>query len=304
MKIDRLLGIVTTLLQRDKATAPELAKMFEVSRRTIQRDIDVICQAGIPVITYPGGNGGIAIADGYRLDKSALTTDELQSIIAGLRGLDSITSSPRIGRLIAKLSPQGRPTASAQESILIDLSSHYRNSLAEKIALLREAISAHQLVAFDYYSERGLTVRTVEPYLILFKWTSWYLLGYCRNRDAFRLFKLNRLWHYRTTDESFLPRTLPAEELAVDDYFVGGHEITILFDRSVEHLVVEEYGPDSYAITGDDQLRLAVRYVNKDYILSWVLSFGDRAQVVSPAELANEVRDMAKKTALSYEHDR
>ncbi len=304
MKFDRLLGIVTTLLQREKTTAPELASLFEVSRRTIQRDIDAICQAGIPIITYPGGNGGIAIADGYRLDKSALATDELENIIAGLRSLGSVTNSPRIERLITKLSPGGRSVVSTQESILIDLSSHYRNSLAEKIALLREAISERKLVAFDYYSGRGRTSRTVEPYLLLFKWTSWYLFGYCRDRFAFRLFKLNRLWHCRATCEPFIPREIPDEELDVDEYFAGGREITILFHRSVEHLVVEEFGPDSYEITDDDKLRLTIHYTNKDFILSWVLSFGDRALVISPAELVSELHATAKEMVACYEHDR
>src|SRR5690349_2339808 len=106
MKIDRLLGIITILLQHNKVTAPELAKRFEVSRRTIHRDIDDICKAGIPIITYQGGDGGISIADGYKLDKSVLSVDELQSIIAGLKSLDSVSDNSRIERLISKLSPK------------------------------------------------------------------------------------------------------------------------------------------------------------------------------------------------------
>lgn len=193
MKIDRLLGIITLLLQRDKVTAPELAKKFEVSRRTIHRDIDDICKAGIPIITYQGGDGGISIADGYKLDKSVLTVDELQSIVAGLKSLGSVSDSARIDGLISKLSPKSEAVVSVKDNILIDLSSHYKSSLSEKISLIKTAITENRLVRFDYYSEKGLSNRTIEPCFITFKWTSWYVFGYCRDRNDFRLFKLNRL---------------------------------------------------------------------------------------------------------------
>ncbi|MCO5387550.1 MAG: HTH domain-containing protein [Desulfosporosinus sp.] len=106
MKIDRLLGIVTILLQQDKVTAPELAKKFEVSRRTIHRDIDDICKAGIPIITYQGVMGVFLLPKAIKLDKSVLSIEELQNIITGLKSLGSVSDTPRIERLILKLSPK------------------------------------------------------------------------------------------------------------------------------------------------------------------------------------------------------
>ena len=219
MKIDRLLSIITILLQRDKVTAPELAKRFEVSRRTIHRDIDDICKAGIPVITYQGGDGGIAIADGFKLDKSVLAIDELQSIITGLKSLGSVSDTSRIERLISKLSPKNEAVVSMKDSILIDLSSHYKTSVSEKISLIKMAISENKLVSFDYYSDKGLTKRTIEPCFIVFKWSAWYAFGFCRTRNDFRLFKLNRLWNHIVSDEIFIPRLIPTEQLDFDDVF-------------------------------------------------------------------------------------
>ncbi|MDA8223103.1 MAG: WYL domain-containing protein [Desulfitobacterium hafniense] len=213
MKIDRLLGIVTILLQQDKVTAPELAKKFEVSRRTIHRDIDDICKAGIPIITYQGGDGGISIAEGYKLDKSVLSIEELQNIITGLKSLGSVSDTPRIERLILKLSPKSEGVISIKDSILIDLSSHYKSSLSEKISLLKSAISEKMLVNFAYYSEKGLSNRIIEPYFITFKWTSWYVFGYCRDRNGFRLFKLNRLWRHKVLNEIFVPRKYSLKSL-------------------------------------------------------------------------------------------
>lgn len=303
MKIDRLLGIITLLLQRDKVTAPELAKKFEVSRRTIHRDIDDICKAGIPIITYQGGDGGISIADGYKLDKSVLTIDELQSIITGLKSIGSISDSARIEGLISKLSPKSEAVVSVKDSILIDLSSHYKSSLLDKISLIKSAITGNKLVSFDYYSEKGPSNRTIEPYFITFKWTSWYVFGYCRDRNDFRLFKLNRLWRHRVLDEMFIPREISSEELDLDDYFTDENRITILFDKSLEYRLVEEYGPDCYRIMEDGSLKFSVGYTNRDYMVSWVLGFGDKAKIVDPVDLANEIKEKAKNIILNYEHD-
>lgn len=303
MKIDRLLSIITILLQRQKVTAPELAKKLEVSRRTIHRDIDDICKAGIPIITYQGGDGGISIADGYKLDKNVLSVDELQSIITGLKSLGSISDTPRIERLISKLSPKNEAVLSIKDNILIDLSSHYKSSLSEKISLFKSAIIENKLVSFDYYSDRGRFNRIIEPYFITFKWTSWYVFGYCRDRNGFRLFKLNRLWKQSVIDELFIPREIPAEKLELDDYFTDENRITVLFDKSVEYLLVEEYGPDSYKAVEGEKLEFSAGYTDRKHIIRWLLGFGDNAKVIEPLDLANEINEKAKNIVRNYEHD-
>ena len=103
MKIDRLIGILSILLQEEKITAPELAERFEVSRRTINRDIEDLCRAGIPIFTSQGAGGGISIMDGYRMDRTILTSKDMQMIMAGLRSLDSVSGSHYYGQLMEKL---------------------------------------------------------------------------------------------------------------------------------------------------------------------------------------------------------
>ena len=146
MKLDRLLGILTILLQNERVTAPYLAEKFEVTRRTIGRDIDALCQAGIPIITHQGGGGGIAIADGFKLDKSVLTTDELSGIIAALKGMGSVSEKSQIERTLDKLSANGNAVVSLREPVVIDLASHYQGSLTEKIGLIKKAIYAGRLI--------------------------------------------------------------------------------------------------------------------------------------------------------------
>ena len=104
MKLDRMIGILSVLLQKEKVTAPYLAEKFEVSRRTINRDIEALCMAGIPLVTEPGVNGGVSIMEGYKIDRTVLTTSEMQAILAGLRSLDSVSGTKRYAQLMEKLS--------------------------------------------------------------------------------------------------------------------------------------------------------------------------------------------------------
>lgn len=303
MKIDRLLGILTILLQHDKVTAPELALKFEVSRRTIHRDIDDICKAGIPVITYQGGDGGISIAKGYKLDKSLLSVNELQSIITGLKSIGSVTDNLAIDNLISKLSPNHKEEKLVKDDIIIDLASHYKNSLSEKIDLFKLAISNKNLVTFDYYSEKGVSTRKIEPYFITFKWSAWYVCGFCCEKEGFRLFKLNRLWELKLNSKSFVPRDIPLEKDNLDNYFEDNYNIKVLFDNSVKFILVEEYGPNSFEEVEGGKLLFSVGFTNKEYMLRWILSFGDKAKVLEPKEFKEEVYKRAKNITSFYEHD-
>ena len=133
MKIDRLIGILSILLQKEKVTAPELAEQFEVSRRTINRDIEDLCKAGIPISTSQGIGGGIRIMDGYRMDRTLLTSKDMHMILAGLRSLDSVSGSHYYGQLMEKLKTGSSSYIGGNETILIDFSSWYKDSLAPRL---------------------------------------------------------------------------------------------------------------------------------------------------------------------------
>ena len=177
MKMDRLIGILSILLQREKVTAPELAEQFEVSRRTIQRDIESLCRAGIPIATAQGARGGISIMEGYRVDRTVLTAPEMQAILAGLRSLDSVSGTRRYAQLMEKLSAGTGGLVSGGAHMLIDLSSWYKTSLPPKIELIQGAIEQHRALRFAYFSPKGESARTIEPYYLVFHWSAWYVWG-------------------------------------------------------------------------------------------------------------------------------
>ena len=298
MKIDRLIGILTILIQNEKTTAPQLAERFEVSRRTILRDIDTLGEAGIPVYSMRGGSGGFSVTKDYKLTHSELTSDELNSLAAALRGLDSVSEQSNFDAVMRKLAPENAVFSSA-DSIIIDLSGHYKDSISEKIALIRQASAEKRTIAFDYYSPKGESRREIEPYSIEFRWQAWYVFGWCLERKDFRRFKMNRLWNLKLNKRQFFLRTVPPGISSAEDVFAEQNIIQIRFDKSVRFQLIEEYGPDSYE-EDENSLLMTAGYTNKNYILSWVLGFGDKAEIMSPAELRTECEKTAEKMLEKY----
>lgn len=294
MKIDRLIGIVTILLQQDKITMPELAARFEVSRRTINRDIDAICRAGIPLVTTQGYGGGVSVAEGFRLDRSLLTEDELQMILSGVKGLDSVWDTPHSETLSEKLS------ADTSGTILIDLASHYQASLTEKIAAIREAIQDRRYISFQYYYEKGECSRTIEPYKLVFKWSAWYVWGWCLEREDFRLFKLNRLWGLETSADTFTLWDLPLQKLDFDRHLATGAIcLKALFEKSEKYRLIEEYGPDC-CCEHQGQLLLELDFASYSNMQEWVLSFGSQAEVLEPEGLRADLLQQAEALLKKY----
>lgn len=300
MKIDRLIGILSILLQNEKVTAPYLAEKFEVSRRTINRDVEDICKAGIPLVTTQGTNGGITIAEGYKIDKTLLTSHELQSILTGLKGLDSVSGTKKYSRLIDKLSVKNRSVYSSTDHILVNLASYYKGSLAPKIEMIQTAIDESRLISFQYYANSGESKRVLEPYLIVFQWTSWYVWGYCRQKEDMRLFKLNRLWNLTVEDNVFLPRTLPEYDGDIENVFPDHYQVHALFHPSAKWRLIEEYGIDCYTVADDGRLSFRFGFASKENLVSWILSFGNLAELIEPVHIRDEIYSIVKKMYTAY----
>ena len=244
MKTDRLIGILSVLLQKEKCTAPELAERFEVSRRTINRDIEALCRAGIPICTMQGVGGGIRIMDGYRMDRTLLTSRDMQMILAGLRSLDSVSGS-----------------------------SYYRQ-LMEKLQ--------------------------VEPYYLVFKWSSWYVWGWCLTRKDFRLFKLNRLEHLKMLEEGFAPRQVPMPDLSNERIFPANIRVKVIFDPDAKWRLVEEFGPGCFEEQEDGRLLFQMDYTDEESLLSWLLTFGAKAEVLEPETIKEKLLRTAEGMMYIY----
>lgn len=290
MKIDRQIGILAILLQKQMVTAPYLAEKFEVSRRTINRDIEDLCKAGIPIVTQQGIYGGISIVEDYKVDKTFFTQAEMQDILAGLRSLDSVNGTNRYGQLMEKLSLGSSDFMVGNQSVLIDLSSWYKDSLAPKIELIRSAIRQCRELKFHYYSPNGESVRCMEPYYLLFRWSSWYVWGWCRKREDFRLFKLNRMDGLEMTEQEFSGRQVPMPDLTNERIFPGRLKVKAVFEPECKWRLVEEFGPKCFQVQPDGKLLFQADYTDKEHLITWLLSFRDRAELLEPKEIREEMR--------------
>ncbi|MGF6905943.1 helix-turn-helix transcriptional regulator [Fusobacterium sp. PH5-44] len=300
MKIERLIGILSILLQKEKVTAPFLAEKFEVSRRTINRDIDDLCSAGIPIITTQGQNGGISIMEGFKIDKTLLTSNDMQSILVGLQSLNSISETTKYQQLMNKLSLE-KSSITHNNSIIIDLSSWDKSKIAPKFELLKKAIENKNNITFDYYSPNGQSFRKIEPYLLTYQWTSWYIWGFCTQKSDFRLFKLNRMHNINTSIEVFSPRELPEFNINKSEIFSKEIQIIAIFDSNMKWRLIDEYSMDSFVEQEDGTLLFKFCFMDKDSIFRWLLSYGNSVKLIAPKELIPEFIALTKSIIKKYQ---
>ncbi|MCI8957735.1 MAG: YafY family transcriptional regulator [Lachnospiraceae bacterium] len=299
MKLDRLIGILAVLLQKDQVTAPELAELFEVSRRTINRDIEALCQAGIPLVTTQGFGGGISIMEGYRMDRTILSRSDMQAILAGLKSLDSVSGTNRYTRLMEKLSPGASGLLAGDPHILINLASWNRAALTPKIELVHGAILSGRRISFAYYGPGGETRRQVEPYDLIFQWSSWYLWAWCLLREDFRLFKLNRMTGL-AMEGTFEKRPASLPDLSMETVFPDAYQVKARIRPECRWRLVEEYGPDSFTQEPDGGLLFTGGFPDRDSIVGWIASFGADAELLEPEEFRKDIREFAEGILKNY----
>jgi len=291
MKIDRLIGIITTLQQKGKVTAPFLAEKFEVSRRTINRDIEDICRAGIPIVTTQGKDGGIQIMEGFQLDTTVFTEDELEAILVGVKSVDSVSREPKLVGVSGKIGGV-LPIA---EHIVIDLASFYHGSLSEKIDLFKRAIKEKRCVSFHYYYNRGEEDKVIEPALIVYQWSSWYVFGFCPERNDFRMYKLQRLWEPKLSDKTFEPKEIPEEKRQFGQNMTDDIIIPAIYEPGEAYRLVESYGPTCFQVQDDGMLYTKWGFSSYERAVDWFLGFGSRVQVLGPEEFLEIYRAELKK---------
>lgn len=300
LKIDRQIGILSILLQQEKVTAPYLAEKFQVSRRTINRDIEDLCMAGIPLVTTQGANGGIAIMEGYKIDRALLTSADMQAILAGLRSLDSVSKTNRYAVLMEKLSAGASNMVSGDQHILIDLSSWYRSTLSEKIERIHMAIEQYVKITFLYSSPKEESWRTVEPYYLIFQWAAWYVWGWCEKRQDFRLFKLNRMTELSKEGNHFQQREVPYPVLSSKEIFPPNFPIKAVVAQTFKWRLIEEFGKESFEELEDGNLLFSYDFIDETSAFNWILSFGEAVELLEPVCLKQKLAVFGKSLMIKY----
>lgn len=284
MAENRLFQMLYILLEKGKSTAPELADRFEVSVRTIYRDIDILSSAGIPVYTTQGKGGGIFIEENYVLDKSLISEQEQNQILMALQGL-SIIAEENTNELLSKLG--GVFQKQSINWLEVDFSEWNRKS-EEVFRTLKSAIFHKKVVCFTYFNSKGESGnRSAEPLKLVFKSGQWYLYAYCRLRDDFRLFKLIRVKELLITEESFI-RTVPKKVFEdMNPYSEQEVTVSLLFHHESAYRVFENF--DEIEENEDGSYFVKIAIPDNEFLYGFLLSFGDKVEVLEPAVIRDNL---------------
>ena len=296
MKNNRLFRILYYILEKEKVTANELADKFEVSVRTIYRDIDSISSVGVPIFTTQGKGGGIKIDNEYILNKSLFDANEKEQIIAALQGLEK-TNEAYKSELITKLSALFKIKNS--NWIEIDFTSwESNNTYQDLFNTLKIAIINKNIISFSYNSSKAEKInRRVKPIRLLFKEQDWYLYAFCLLRNDFRYFKLSRIKdlevlaiNYEDNFENIVLKREIKYENTVN--------IKLKFNKSVAFRVYDEFK----AIVEDKKgnLYVEMKIPNNYKLYNYIFSFGANVEILEPKEIRNQFKNMINKIAKKY----
>ena len=191
--------MVYYLLDKGLVTAAELAERFEVSVRTIYRDIDALSSAGIPVYTEAGRNGGIHLLSDFVLNQIVLSGQEKQEILSVLQGLSAVSNgygTDILEKLSALFNVHSANWLEADFSRWGE-----KNRDNGKFEILKTAVLQRRCITIRYAGSDGTVgERVIQPLKLYYKSKDWYLKAYCRLRQEFRLFKINRIRVYDEFD--------------------------------------------------------------------------------------------------------
>jgi len=301
MRLDRLLAITMHLLNRGTVSAAVLVERFEVSKRTIQRDIEALCQAGIPIVPTYGAGGGYAIMDGFRVHKQVAGEEEAKHIFTALQGLSSAYPDKSVGYTVDKLRAA---LPAVKRHVFVDLSAAREGVDTETyLPVLDAAIREKKRAAISYTNANGYaTERVVEPLALSYQWYAWYLFAYCPEKNDHRSFKLPRISACQITEEGFARAHEDAEVLMKSQENNQTFHRVELYCKAGARQAVLEYLKGRITrefANGDFHCEMHVPFERMWFSL--VLGFGGQVRVLSPPEMVERVKATAKEVLELYE---
>ncbi|MGC6770045.1 helix-turn-helix transcriptional regulator [Enterococcus sp. LJL51] len=309
MKVDRLVSIIMILLDKKRIGAKELADRFEVSTRTIYRDIDSINMAGVPVRSTSGVCGGFEIMENYKLDKKVFSTDELSALMMGLSSLSNMMWGDELVHALAKVksfipADKAKDIELKSNQLSIDLSPWMGNkNIQSYLEIIKAALKENRLLSFDYADRYGNeTTRTAEPYQLVLKNSHWYWQGYCYQRKDFRLFRLSRMSSLNMQEAIFSPREYQSAQLDFTDILATMQtEITIRIHKSIMDSVLDYCTYEQFLPDGDEHYLVRFPFIENNYYYSILLSLGNKCECLEPVSIRKEIKRRIHEMASMYE---
>jgi len=287
--------IIYILLEKEKVTAKELSEKFEVSIRTIYRDIESISAAGIPVYMSKGKGGGISLLPKFTLNKSVFSEEEKNYIISALKGFASMKvddSSQALSKITSFFGENNR------EYIEID-PMEWGNKINDAYVKSKQAIISKHILVFDYVSTDGtINTRRVEPYVLWFKAHTWYLKSFCLDKNEQRLFRLSRMRNVKISPNSYIPRII--ESFHVEENTKTPTTIILAIDKCKGRRVYDEFLESEISVKDDGNFEIKTDVILDDWVVGNILSYGSSAFVISPLSLRNTIKNELKKSIEKY----
>lgn len=301
MKINRLLEITIILLNKGTVTAKELAERFEVSTRTIYRDIDVLSCAGVPVFTNKGNGGGISVLENYSLNKAILSERESESLLLALKTLQA-TKYPEIEGVLEKIGALFKNT-NMTDWVYIDFSP-WSSSPNEynKFTDIKKAILERWVISFDYINAMGQrSHRSIEPMQLIFKGQSWYLWGYCKVREDFRLFRISRIKDVAVYKESFARRD-PREQTdhTGEENQRKQVRLKLKFYPQALYRIYDDFDDAIIHRNSDGTFEVSIEFPEDEWVYGYLLSFGCHVEVLEPKHIQQILVERMKKALELY----
>lgn len=307
MKLARMLGITMSLLTHDKITAKEFASKYEVSQRTILRDMDELSAAGIPIVARQGNTGGFSILESFKLEKNFLTTDEMEILRSLLRGFkDSILDEESEG-ILNKLSTIGgnKPCPEvSNETMVMDFSGwadpiHLKNM----VTVLKKSIEELKVVEIQYFNNNGYeSIRKIHPCHLLLKNSTWYVHGFCQRAKDYRIFKLTRIKVIHETEEVFEKHSV---EAPTGESFLGNSKVSetikLKFQKEAFSRLFDFFDKESMTFLDSGEIIVNVEFPIDEWIYFHVLSFGTYVEVLEPEWLRKEMVKRIKSMVDIYQ---
>lgn len=302
MKIDRLLAITTILMQTGTITAKKLAERFDVSTRTIYRDVEALSAAGIPIYTNKGAGGGIALLENYSLNRTLITEGESESLLLALNTFQA-TQFPDSGAVLEKVRSlfKNQP---AIDWVEIDFF-HWGASPNEnnKFNDIKKAMLEQRVIAFDYVNADGRrSHRLAEPAKLIFKSNAWYLVAFCRRRQSHRIFRISRVKNVAVTAERFEKKTLaPLEKEEMQDYSKPLIQLKLQFQDKVLNRLYDDFDESFIARNPDGSYCVQVTMPEDEWVYGYILSFGCFVEVLEPAHIRDIIAERMRQGLKIYQ---
>ncbi len=311
MRIDRMLSIIVMLLNRNRISARELSDKFEVSIRTVYRDIDAINLAGIPIVSYSGNNGGFGILDNYKIDHQLLTFNDMCAMLSALKGVNTTLEDKELDSAIEKIKslvPKDKADKLdlyLQQIVIDMLPWGYTNVKKERMKVIQKAIINNNILKFNYKNSKGEeSIRKVEPMTLIYKSYAWYLFSFCLLKKEHRIFRLSRMKKLEILNDIFIRKNTTYHDFMNPDMTnVKMVPFVLRFTQAVRGKVEDYFEEEQIEYKENGDIIVNGSFPEDQWIYSFILGFGEYVEVMKPENIREIIQEKAKKILNNYKPD-